>query len=504
VSQLLVRSLFDSSFSLHKADHGRNVKEDAMSAQTPRNLNLTQLKREAKELRDAHRAGDRSACSRLQNHLPPLADSTDTEIKDYAFSLREAQSIIARENGFESWAVLKHHVEKHAEATTVVKDQKKTPYAILYDVTILSPEQITKFWESAFISEEHRALTPVEEAFIDTAVIPGKDRWSGSCNVTRMKALVRQDPGILQSIGPALVNITLSTRGCATALHYLLENNVPFLIEEYRQREGKQYDAMHEAAWAGCTDNLRVLFEAGVADAAGTSNPHTGWPDNVSLLYWPAFYGTVHDGVALTRLLLDYGADPEVKFKGNGERGNTALQEAVSPGHDVQWRDGKRELARTLITHGAYYDVYSACALDDLDRVQQCAATQPDLAFLVGEANMTPLHWAARSGAHACMAWLLEHRAPIDAITKFQRTPLHLCAESGTPDSIRLLHAHGADLDAQDRKGRTPLHRATYEGSAATAEALLAVGADPMVLTKTGKNAFEIARKDAKYLKEKS
>ena len=32
-------------------------------------------------------------------------------------------------------------------------------------------------------------------------------------------------------------------------------------------------------------------------------------------------------------------------------------------------------------------------------------------------------------------------------------------------------------------------------------EALLTVGADPTVLNKNGKNAFEIARKDAKYFK---
>ena len=68
---------------------------------------------------------------------------------------------------------------------------------------------------------------------------------------------------------------------------------------------------------------------------------------------------------------------------------------------------------------------------------------------------------------------------------------------------IRLLSSHGADLDTQDRKGRTPLHRATYEGRAAAAEALLEMGADPAVLNKSGRTAFEIARKGAKYFKER-
>ena len=80
---------------------------------------------------------------------------------------------------------------------------------------------------------------------------------------------------------------------------------------------------------------------------------------------------------------------------------------------------------------------------------------------------------------------------------------MQLAAEADQAESIRLLVKHAANLDTQDRKGRTPLHRATYEGRVSAAEALLEVGADPMVLNNSGKNAFEIARKDAKYFKDR-
>ncbi len=213
------------------------------------------------------------------------------------------------------------------------------------------------------MSDEERPLAFSEQALIAAAVIPGESRWDGACDVERMAAVVRQDAAVLQSVGPALINITLSTRGCAPALKYLLERNVPFLIDEYRAKEGKEheYDCVHEASWAGCTDNLRVLFESGVADATGTSNPHTGWPDNVSLLYWPAVFGgtgenteSKRDSSALTSLLLKHGADPEIRIKGNGERGNTALQEALSPGHKEEWENGKRQVALVLIDYGAH------------------------------------------------------------------------------------------------------------------------------------------------------
>ena len=75
---------------------------------------------------------------------------------------------------------------------------------------------------------------------------------------------------------------------CEDAPHrpkFLLDHGVPMLVSEMG------YNCLHEAAWTGtCTENLRHVFESGAADATGISilKPHTGWPDNISLLYWAA------------------------------------------------------------------------------------------------------------------------------------------------------------------------------------------------------------------------
>lgn len=101
----------------------------------------------------------------------------------------------------------------------------------------MTPEDTAKFWGRAFMTDDKRPLTPAEEDFIAAAVTRGESRWDGTCDVARMEALVDQDVSLLGSIGPALVNITLSTRGCVDALRFLLDRDVPFLIEEYRAKE---------------------------------------------------------------------------------------------------------------------------------------------------------------------------------------------------------------------------------------------------------------------------
>ncbi|HEX6509656.1 MAG TPA: hypothetical protein VF221_18660 [Chloroflexota bacterium] len=67
----------------------------------PTHPDLGQLRRQAKELRDAVRAGDPDATTRLRAYLSPGAQVT----------LSVAQRALAREYGFSSWPQLKAEVE---------------------------------------------------------------------------------------------------------------------------------------------------------------------------------------------------------------------------------------------------------------------------------------------------------------------------------------------------------------------------------------------------------
>jgi hypothetical protein len=68
----------------------------------PKRPDAGQLRRMAKELRAAARAGDPGAVQRLRNHVD--ADSATV-------SLSAAQLVVAREHGFASWPRLMEHLE---------------------------------------------------------------------------------------------------------------------------------------------------------------------------------------------------------------------------------------------------------------------------------------------------------------------------------------------------------------------------------------------------------
>src|SRR5579863_2267294 len=77
-----------------------------MSTSLPEHPDLDQLRRRAKELRDASRTGDPGAVERLALHHPGAPPGPVT--------LAAAQLVIARELGFSSWPQLKAAVEAHA------------------------------------------------------------------------------------------------------------------------------------------------------------------------------------------------------------------------------------------------------------------------------------------------------------------------------------------------------------------------------------------------------
>src|SRR5215469_1857288 len=73
-------------------------------------MNLEQQKKQARELLRAVRAGNPNALSRLRARHLRWADIDDAAVRQDV-DLHDAQFVIAREQGFASWAKLKAYAE---------------------------------------------------------------------------------------------------------------------------------------------------------------------------------------------------------------------------------------------------------------------------------------------------------------------------------------------------------------------------------------------------------
>jgi hypothetical protein len=86
-----------------------------MSRQLPARPNLDHLKAQAKDLLDAHRRREPEAFARIRAHVPAFATMSDDALARAGSALHDAQSAIAREYGFASWAELRDQLAAMAE-----------------------------------------------------------------------------------------------------------------------------------------------------------------------------------------------------------------------------------------------------------------------------------------------------------------------------------------------------------------------------------------------------
>jgi ankyrin repeat protein len=90
----------------------------SQSRQLPPGANLRQLKNQAKDLCRACRQGDPDAIRRIGETHPSFSGLTQAEIAASRIVLADAQLVIARESGFESWPKLKKHFDSLPQPVT--------------------------------------------------------------------------------------------------------------------------------------------------------------------------------------------------------------------------------------------------------------------------------------------------------------------------------------------------------------------------------------------------
>jgi hypothetical protein len=81
-----------------------------MQKPLPARPSLEQFKKQAKDLVKDHRSRSVDAFSLIREFLPSLAGKTDEEITLFPFALHDAQSVVARQYGFDGWNRLRDHL----------------------------------------------------------------------------------------------------------------------------------------------------------------------------------------------------------------------------------------------------------------------------------------------------------------------------------------------------------------------------------------------------------
>ncbi len=274
--------------------------------------------------------------------------------------------------------------------------------------------------------------------------------------------------------------------GDATAVRTLLEQEA-----EVNARQGDGATALHWAAHLNDLEAADLLIRAGaavnatndlgvtplwVATTAGNAamvakllaargDPNIA-PDTGGS---PLMIAARQGNLAAVRSLLVHGADMNAK---EGAQGQTALMWAVAQRNP--------DVVRVLLETGADLHARTKSSRRHVLLCCQKSLGKTEGAVWVEQGGFTPLLFAARHGAAASAALLVDAGAPIDDTAAAGTTPLVVAAQHGLHDVAAVLLERGADPDAAGA-GQAALHWAALQGDSEMVEILLAHGADPDV-----------------------
>jgi ankyrin repeat protein len=391
-------------------------------------VNLEQLRKQAKELTRAARAGDPVAVARLGD-LPPR--------------LASAQLVLAREHGYPSWAALVHEVVEQPFHTDL------------------------EYYEGRAHGIATVNGVSLAEARRDLAQRHGLSTWAELTRRVQALATGEEPPT------PFMLAYDAVEEGNLERLRALLDSH-PELVRQ-RGTNGNDLFGM-----AGDLDLVRLLLERGADVNRGNDY---GWTK-----LHQAGYGNDR---GLAELLPAAGARVDVDARGEGGTPLIAAlfwgHREVVDVLGLEPRNlrvaaglGLVDLVDELVgtsAAGAHRGFYRPHG--------DFPAWQPsdDPQEILDEA----LVWAAKSDRVAAIERLVELGADPDA-DPYRGTPLTWAAANGRFASIRRLVELGADVDGlgtfggpDHGQGVTALHLAAQSGKTEAVETLLELGADPTI-----------------------
>jgi ankyrin repeat protein len=352
----------------------------------PSRPNLEQLKKQAKDLLKAARASVPAALQRFVQHHPAAPQPGGTAAGFSAFTLSDAQLVVARELGFKSWPDLKEQVES-------MQFETEEPLELL---------------KKAFHADDAPQFRRLLNRF------PEAKAWMNQSLAAFDAPLVTQARSrqMLDVLLEAGVDINAKSRWWAGGFG-LLHTAEPSLAA-YAIERGAMVD-VHAAARLGMLEKLRNLLDADPALV------HARGGDGQTPLHFAST-------VAIARLLLDRGADIDAL---DIDHESTPAQYMV--------RD-RQEPARYLVGRGCRTDLLMAAALGDVDLVIKHLATDSQSIHLRVTPEFFPMRNPKAGGT--IYQWTLGWNvSPHDAARQFGRDEVYALLMSRSPAEVKLLAA---------------------------------------------------------------
>jgi ankyrin repeat protein len=457
-----------------------------MSNPTPERLHLGQLRRQAKELRDAARRGDAGTAERIARHYEGTLQG--------AVTLAVAQLVIAREQGFPSWPKLRAAVDADTSRSRGLTDfvaasvegRMRQAAGILH----ADPGVAGRSLRAAAVLGDVEAARHLLAADPGAAVAIDDDRGWPPLLYACYSQWHHADPSrapriaevarLLLDAGASPNTNNGARNGYRSALTGSVEVNNPEVTEVLLEA-GANPDDRETIGWAAFSRYHRCLelLLAHGARVAGTwaIDGAVGADDArvVSLLLAELQASTGQAARKATELLpeaaagaslpvvdalLDAGADPGAR----DEDGVSALRQAV--------RAGKDDTAARLSSLGAPDDAtdvdrfIGACLNGDRDKAERLLVGHPGLREGFDDRDRAVIVEAAGSRPAATVALMCDLGFSPHARNShgfgWGEQPLHSAAYAGNAASVRLLLDAGAEVDARDaRFDSTPLTYAT-------------------------------------------
>lgn len=430
-------------------------------------MDLDQLRRQAKELRDAARRGEAGALRRIAAAAPGAHGPV-------ALSL--AQLVIARENGYPSWQALK-----------AAPDNSSVDLARFLDLSLNGPAQ-----QALGMLRDHPRLTDSPHA---AAVLGACDRatahpgaidargWSPllyacysrwhSFDPARSAGLTATVAGLLDAgANPNSHNGRLPGQGYRSALHGAVVSDKPDVVEmllgrgalvddrsslpaaaELRHHRCLQrllaHGATVEGTWAlGAAVSARDAWAVRQLLAAVTRSGR-----DAAHAASEQLEDAARDGAEdVVEVLLEFGADPTGR--------HALVREAVRAGATevaALLERGAGEPAVTVLDR-----LIGACMRGDRGEAERLKAEAGDLTNTLNDEDAAFLVHAAGRAPTLAVELLLDAGWPVDSRDDLGETALHSAAYHGHAQTVRLLIDRGADIDArEERFDSTPLTFAT-------------------------------------------